>query len=609
MEFDNRILLVFVVAVALILFFSPTESRTLSSSKAYAEPAVLKKHPNIVLFLVDNEPNIALGTYGGGLGVQTPNVDQFAKEGIKFTRAFATNGYCSPTRASLYTGLMPSQTGVHDALHDDVRLFPNHWSVVQDFRTISQSLADRGYDTALTGKFHLGSPWIPQLGFNYWVTFPFGWTENYYNNTIIDNGKIYQICCTKHLVDFMTQKAIDYIGNRTQSSKPFFLTVALDGPYLDPPSSLGPDPKNRFFNYYWHQHDFSKWPREGINENILGQVTGSIPSYADKFGMGNFVEQMRQMNDAQSLANMQAQIKIVDDNFGKFLTALKKDGLDNNTLVLYTSDQANFIGNHGRFGHAAYTIPSTLQEEATVKVPFLARQPGVTPSNVTTDMLTSEYDVPATIMDYAGFPGVTFDHSPGHSFAAFLKTGKPIANWTKTVYYEQGETRGVSTKDYALWKRVNATNLNQGNDTINETPSGYGYFGVVKPKFWVNELFDLRADPHQTVNLYNDPKYSQVQKALDTNLTQFFEKYSDPKYDLWKGGTAKAYLVRAQMWKQIWGPKWPGVIVLNGATAPRFHEANMSKPYLPPTVYNIPKSLLEQYNKAHNIAFKIWGAR
>jgi hypothetical protein len=121
MKFANSVVVVIclVVIVALTLFLSSlTKSEILlsfSSSNAYAQQSSIvlqnkqkQQHPNIVLFLVDNEPNKALGTYGG-LGAQTPNADKFAKEGIKFTRAYATNTYCSPTRASLMTGLMPSQ--------------------------------------------------------------------------------------------------------------------------------------------------------------------------------------------------------------------------------------------------------------------------------------------------------------------------------------------------------------------------------------------------------------------------------------------------------------------------------------------------------------------
>jgi membrane-anchored protein YejM (alkaline phosphatase superfamily) len=203
------------------------------------------------------------------------------------------------------------------------------------------------------------------------------------------------------------------------------MMVSLDGPYLNPPTNLGPDYKNRFYSYYANKSDFKQWPRERVNENLVGQLAGYISSFMDPKIWPLFIPDgvagpMRQLNDNQSMANMQSQIALVDDDFGKLLNALKKNGIDNNTLVIYTSDQANFIGQHGKFGHGAFYVPSSLEEDI-IRVPFLVKQPGVTPSNVTTDMLISEYDLAPTIMNYAGFPNVTFDNSPGKSFASFLK--------------------------------------------------------------------------------------------------------------------------------------------------------------------------------------------
>lgn len=568
MEAGNTIVICLLILAATLVFGTIKSGVPLF---AYGQSPVQNEHPNIVLVLVDNEPSKALGTYGG-LGAETPNTDKFADEGIKFTRAYATNTYCSPTRASLMTALMPSQNGVHDALVDAMQLFPNDWVVVQEFRTIPQSLADRGYDTALFGKFHMGSPHKPAIGSKDWVTFPLGHTINYYNNTIIDNGKTYRLE-GQHIVDFFTKKAVDYIGNHTNtnSSKPFFMVLSLDGPYLNSPTNLGPDYNNRFYNYYANKSDFNLWPRESVNENLLGQLAGSVSSFIDPKFWPLYIQDgvlgpMRQLNDNQSIANMQSQIALVDDNFGKVLNALKENGIDKDTLVIYTSDQANFIGQHGKFGHGAYYVPSSLEEDI-IRVPFLVKEPGITPSNLTTDMLISQYDLGPTIMDYAGFPDVVFDNSPGKSFTSFLK-GRPLDNWSKEVYYEQGETRGVSTKDYALWERVNATNLNLGTYRILEGQ------GLVIPKFWQNEFYDLRVDPEQNNNLYNDLKYSNVIKDLHTKLTQFFNKYADPKYDLWNGGSAKAFIIRDLMWKQMYGDKW-NVITGDGATVPKFTEAGI----------------------------------
>ena len=109
--------------------------------------------------------------------IKTPHIDALANSGTKFTRAYTTNSLCSPTRASIVTSLMPSQHGVHYALSDNFTLFPKDWNAVQEYRTLPLTLKDRGYNTALIGKFHLGIPYKPSLGFDYWVTFNVGDTD------------------------------------------------------------------------------------------------------------------------------------------------------------------------------------------------------------------------------------------------------------------------------------------------------------------------------------------------------------------------------------------------------------------------------------------------
>jgi hypothetical protein len=119
-----------------------------------------------------------------------------------------------------------------------------------------------------------------------------------------------------------------------------------------------------------------------------------------------------------------------------------------------------------------------------------------------------------------------------------------MSDWRQEVYYEQTESRGISTKDFSLWKRLNGTGQ--------------------------SEFYDLSKDPQQKINQYNNPHYSKVVQELDLKLTEFFKKYSDPKYDLWNGGTVKGYDIgdRVMLWKKLYGNNWhPSVEVL-----PKFKE-------------------------------------
>ena len=156
---------------------------------------------NVLFILTDNQPASILGAYGNS-DVRTPNIDRLAGEGMRFTQAFAANGMCSPTRATLMTGLMPSQHGVHNWLDDALmKDWPRDWSAIAEFRTLPLTLANRGYRTAMIGKWHLGQPWKPAVGFQHWVTFTDGHTVDFWHNTIIENDKTYKLDDI-HTVDF-----------------------------------------------------------------------------------------------------------------------------------------------------------------------------------------------------------------------------------------------------------------------------------------------------------------------------------------------------------------------------------------------------------------------
>ena len=195
---------------------------------AVTRVAVADTPPNIVLIISDNQSQSLLGTYGNS-EILTPNIDQLAAEGIQFDRAFSVNGVCSPTRATLMTGLLPSQTGVHVALPTNVEVAD--WSAIEEFRNLPQTLKKVGYTTALVGKYHLGAHEKPQLGFDFWVTFPGGHTTTFYDEVVIDNGSTYR--SPEHLTDFWTRRAVDFIEQQS-NEQPFFLLLTYNGDCLGP---------------------------------------------------------------------------------------------------------------------------------------------------------------------------------------------------------------------------------------------------------------------------------------------------------------------------------------------------------------------------------------
>lgn len=494
--------------------------------------------PNVLFILTDNQAASLLGAYGNP-EVRTPHVDRLAREGIRFNRAYAVNGMCSPTRATLMTGLMPSQHGVHNWLDDEMLdQWPRNWSAVAEFRTLPLTLKNRGYDTALVGKWHLGQPWRPSIGYDHWVTFTDGHTVDFWDNTVIDNGEQYQVA-GRHIVDFFTDKAIEYIKQH-DGEKPFYLQLNYDGPYVNPPTNMGPA-RNRFYRDYAGR-EFKSFPRVAFNQNMVDQLIDEDkknPFMTEKIRQG-----IAMHNDPATMANVASQNTLVDDGVGKVLAALREAGLEDSTLVVYSSDQGNFYGQHGLWMHTVVTTPSNLHETA-MNIPLIARHPGKIQPGQVSDELIGQYDVPVTLLDYLGIRDVTFANTPGKSFSAILR-GKP-AEGNEAVFFEQEETRGVRTARFSYWKRLDATGE--------------------------SELYDMVKDPGQHANVHGHPEYADIAAELERKLTYFFARYSDKQYDLWRGGTAKGSVVRPEMFRRIYGADWRTEAELK----PAFTEANLGE--------------------------------
>jgi len=147
------------------------------------------RKPNILLIFVDNQPASMMGSYGND-EIFTPNLDELASKGVLFRNAFCPNSMCSPCRASMLTGLMPSQHGIHTWLDDDLMdTWPEGYNSIAEFETLPEKLADAGYNTALIGKYHLGVADEPQNGFKHWVAMEKGTMESFYDVPMIDNGQ------------------------------------------------------------------------------------------------------------------------------------------------------------------------------------------------------------------------------------------------------------------------------------------------------------------------------------------------------------------------------------------------------------------------------------
>jgi len=472
--------------------------------------------PNILFIVADNQPASILGAYGNP-DVRTPNIDRLANEGLRFTRAYAVHGMCSPTRATLLTGLLPSQHGVQDWLDDeDMEDWPGDWNAIREYRTLPYTLKNRGYQTSLIGKWHLGQPRPPDEWFDYWVTFNLGHTIDFWNNEINDNSRKYKLE-GQHSVDFFSDKAVEYLQSYDHQ-KPFFLMVTYNGPYMNPPTNLGAA-KNRHYAYY-ENRKFPSFPRNRINETILDEIPESGPEQW-------YLNLARMHNDPKTMANAASQNTMVDDGVGRLLEALKDNGLAENTLVIYTSDQGNFFGQHGLWGHTDFSFPASMYETA-MNIPLIAHYPGVIEKSQVSDLFIGQYDLMPTILDMAGV-NVEIPNSPGRSFAEHMK-GNELRSWGDAVYMDQEATRVIRTRQYSYWKRM----------------KGAGQ----------HELYDMQKDPGQENNLYGNPEYAEAISELDRRLTQFFATWSNAEYDLWRGGTVKGTTESTEVYKSLYGEQW-----------------------------------------------------
>jgi len=468
--------------------------------------AAAADRPNLLLILTDNESPSLLGAYGNR-EIRTPHIDRLAAEGMLFTRAFATSGVCSPARATLLTGLIPSRTGVHNGLPE--RFTVPDYSAIEEFRNLPQTLADAGYVTALVGKYHLGAHEKPQLGFSFWATFSGGHTESFVDQVVVDNGRTFNVSELKeHATDFWTRRAVDFIGAQ-KKEKPFFLMLSYNGPYVLPPTVL--DPPNTRHAAWYEEH-----PPRPVGEPANPYLETFARSFPDNIPLrgGNVGKAaIRALSDPRAMVNVASEVSMVDDGVGRVLAALDAAGLARNTLVVFLSDQGSAYGQHGMWGNSSWGTPYPAFN-ANMQIPLIIRHPGRVAAGARTDHAVNEYDLLPTLLEYLGLGDRTVANTPGVSQAALLRGGAQQPE--QPVFFEYITTRAIQTRQWKYIKRF-----------------------LAEP----NELYDLANDPGETRNLVADPEHGAVVADLDRQLTAFFERYADPQWDVWRGGTAKATLV------------------------------------------------------------------
>ena len=463
------------------------------------------KRPNIVFIFSDDHAYQAISAYGDPRKLlDTPNIDRIARGGTRFDRCLVPNSICGPSRATVLTGKYSHANGFYNNTNSRF-----DGSQV----TFPKLLQTAGYQTAIVGKWHLVSE---PTGFDYWQILP--GQGRYYNPPMIDNGK--RVQHDGYVTDVITDLSLDWL-NKRDKSKPFLLMCQHKAPHREWSPALRHLGHDKDRNYPTPDTLFDDYAGRGKAEHQQDMTIAKTMTRLDlkfTYPPGMTDEQKKEWdryykprNDAFERKDVDHKamvhwrynrymhdylgcIKAVDESVGKLLDYLDREGLADNTIVVYSSDQGFYLGEHGWFDKRWIF-------EESVRTPLLVRWPGVTKPGTTNADIVSNLDFAPTFLEAAGVAAPT--GVQGRSLVPVLK-GQTPADWRKSLYYHYYEYPGPH--------------------------SVHRHYGVVTDRYKlvrfyepaVNEweLFDLKTDPHELTSVYGKPEYAEVQKQLAAELAR-----------------------------------------------------------------------------------------
>ena len=482
------------------------------------------EQPNIVFIMSDDHAYQAISAYGYGLN-HTPHIDRIAEEGVLFTHGFVSNSICAPSRAAMLTGKHSFVNGKVD------NLLPFNW----DQDNFAKQLQNAGYQTAMIGKIHLNG--LPQ-GFDYSNVLP--GQGQYYNPDFIENGvkKQYKGYCTQITTDL----ALDWMKNKRDKDKPFLMLYHQKAPhrtwmpekkYLNLFDDRTFTPPANFFDNYENrpvaaEHEMGIYEHMDLVYDLkMLDEEGSLQTKYRKYAQTMYErmddeqraawdahyiplieEFIAQQPEGKELAlwkfnrymrDYLATIQSVDDGVGEVLDYLEEAGLSENTIVVYTSDQGFYLGEHGWFD-------KRFMYEESFRTPILMRYPKEIKAGTVVDELIQNLDFASTFLDYANAP--IPEDIQGKSFRD-LVSGKSD-DWRDAIYYTYYEYPGehnVQRHHGIRTDRYKLIHFYYDSDT------------------W--ELYDMAEDPSEMNNLYNKPEYAEVQKEMHQKLIDIRIKYGD----------------------------------------------------------------------------------
>ncbi len=481
--------------------------------------AAAQNRPNIVFIFTDDHCQQALSAYDPSR-MTTPNMDRIAREGMLFERCYVTNGICGPSRAVIQTGKYSHING----------FMTNGQRFNGDQQTFPKLLQKAGYETAVVGKWHLSS--TPQ-GYDYYDVLK--GQGPYYNPPMItagEDGNPVSRSHTGYTTDIITEKALAWLKNQRSADKPFMLMYQHKAPHRNwqpGPKYLTwlddveiPEPETLWDNYenraspaaeqtmtisrHLNDNDLKlNPPRNFTPEQLAAWNAAYEPKNAAYLAKRDKMtpEQVIKWKYQRYVKDYMRCVRSVDDGIGEILGYLDSAGLAENTVVIYSSDQGWYLGEHGWFD-------KRWMYEESLKTPLLVRWPGVVKAGTRNTDIVSNLDFAQTFLDLAGAP-IPGDMQ-GSSLVPIFR-GKTPADWRKTFYYHYYEFPGA----HSVARHYGVTDGEM--KLINYYEKGE----------W--ELFDLSKDPNELKNEYANPEYAAKVKAMNAELERLRAKYRLPAED------------------------------------------------------------------------------
>ena len=432
-----------------------------------------KRKPNIILILSDDQGYWAMGC-SGNHEIKTPNLDRMAEQGMRMDSMFCASPVCSPARASIMTGTIPSRNGVQDWIQGG-NLKEGGISYLEGITAYTDVLAKNGYVCGISGKWHLGNSFMPQKSFSHWYVHQKG-SGNYYDAPMVRNGEA--VNEPGYITDVITDDAIGFIESHKNVDDPFYLSVHYTAPHNP-----------------WDEEQHPKEYRD-LYKDCPFDTAVQEPFHPDA------VYRYTPEDAKVSLIGYYASITAMDHNIGRIFNCVRCSGLSENTLVIFTSDNGFACGQHGIWGKGNGTLSLNMYD-TSVKVPAIFWRPGHIPAGVVSKELMSHYDLMPTLLEYCGI-NYQDETLPGRSFAPLLR-GKPCVGREEVVIYDEyGPVRMIRTKE---WKYVHR----------------YPYGS--------HELFHLTDDPDERENLVERVEYASIVEDMRLRLTRWFVRYVNPEID------------------------------------------------------------------------------